>query len=453
MTYVADPTVATTYRLAPGGAGADAAAGGLTGGAGGTNALDPSYDGADGDAAGGGGGASSVVTGPGDFLLSVYGGNGGGDLAGPGSGDGINQYPADGELSVDGEDADGGAGAISAEGIVCAPATPSLDWVQGGDRTLTLHLSEGWGGGVPTTGYQYTLDGGTTWTTLTTALRDDSLIGTLTGLTNGTSYTVAVRAVAANGTPSDASEPQTATAHRPIGAPGDVAVTHTPSGGLHITWSASPADGTFPIAGYGVGWDGGQMGGPLCSTEADVLSCDVAASDVPTSGLYWVTVQAADSAGNPGIASERVSANGVPSAVPTKTGDLVRPAGESGPVTSGSAVRITGSGYAPHSTVTLIVYSVPRVLATTVADGDGDIDVTVTLPEDLAAGEHTLVAAGVGADGQAHYLTLPITVSAAPAEAELASTGADVAWPALGGLVALAAGGGLLVAARRRPQA
>lgn len=455
VTYVDDATVATTYTLAPGGAGDDAADG-ATGGAGGTNALDAVYDGGDGNAldgaAGGGAGAGSVVTGPDDFLLSVYGGNGDGtdDLAGWNADGGVNHWSAPtSELPVEVVDADGGDGAISATGILCAPATPSL-WVAGDDRMLTLYLSEGYGGGVPATGYQYTLDGGDTWSTLTTTLVDGSLVGSLTGLTNGRSYTIAVRSVAANGAHSDASAPQTATAHRPIGAPGDVAVTHTASGGLRITWTASPADGTFPIAGYGVGWNGGQMGGPLCNSSADVLTCDVAAADVPTSSLYWVTVSAFDAAGNPGRVSDQVTANGVPSAVPTTDGDLVRPAGESGPVMSGSTVRITGSGYAPNSTVTLIIYSTPQVLATTVADGDGNIDVTVTVPDGLAAGDHTLVAAGVDAAGNAHYLTLPITVSTGTADAQLPDTGASVALPAIGGLSALAFGGGLLFAARRR---
>jgi len=459
VTYVDDPSVSTVFTLAPGGRGAAAVT--TVGGAGGVNPLDADYNGSAGSdtdsqtdpgAAGGGGGAASVVTGPDDFLLSAFGGTGGGaeDYAGLGGNSGVNEWSAiTSEPPVEGEDADGGSGAISAEGILCAPAAPSLNWVEGDDRMLTLYLSEGYGGDVPATGYQYTLDGGTTWKTLTTALRDGSLTGSLTGLTNGKNYTVAVRSVAANGASSDASDPQTATAHRPISAPGDVAVTHTASGGLHITWTASKADGTFAIAGYGVGWNGGEMGGPLCNSAADVLSCDVAAADVPTSSLYWVTVRAVDASGNPGRLSDQVTANGVPAAVPATNGDLVRPAGESGSVTPGSSVRITGGGYAPNSTVTLIVYSVPQVLATTVADGDGNIDVTVTVPDDLAAGNHTLVAAGVDADGNAHYLTLPIAVST-ETDAQLAATGADIALPALGGLIALAAGGGLIAAARRR---
>ena len=462
LTAITEASDGDVYKLYPGGKGGDST--GSTPGAGGTNGLSfVAWGGRAGESngrwLGGGGGGASVVVADDGPSLGAFGGNGGYNeettgYDGPGAG-GLDDGNWNMAGGTDGTPTNTGAGVISGT-VTCtppAPAQPSLTWLEGDDRTLNLYLSEGYGGAAPTTGYQYTLDGGKTWATLTTTLRDGSLVGSITGLTNGKSYTVAVRSVAANGAHSEATAPQTATAHRPIGAPRDVTVTHTASGGLHITWKASPADGTYPIAGYGAGWNGGQMGGPLCQTAADVLSCDVPADEVPTSSIYWVTVQAADSAGNPGRASEQVSANGVPSEVPTKGGDLVRPAGESGSVTPGSSVRITGSGYAPHSTVTLIVYSVPQVLATTVADGDGNIDVTVTIPDGLEAGDHTLVAAGVDADGNAHYLTLPVTVSSGAAAPQLPNTGASIALPALGGLIALSAGGGLLFAARRRTTA
>uniref|UniRef100_UPI003B97D9AF hypothetical protein n=1 Tax=Klebsiella pneumoniae TaxID=573 RepID=UPI003B97D9AF len=55
---------------------------------------------------------------------------------------------------------------------------------------------------------------------------------------------------------------------------------------------------------------------------------------------------AVDSAGNRGIRSAGATTVTPPTTVPTTDGDLRRPAGQSGPVTQGSTVRITGSGYA-----------------------------------------------------------------------------------------------------------
>ena len=91
------------------------------------------------------------------------------------------------------------------------------------------------------------------------------------------------------------------------------------------------------------------------------------------------------------------------------------------------------------------------MLTSTVADGAGNIYVTVTIPAGLAAGSHTLVAAGVDAQGNPRYLTLPITVAGGTTgSGGLAYTGASVAVPAIGGLAALVVGGGLVVAGRRR---
>jgi LPXTG-motif cell wall-anchored protein len=106
------------------------------------------------------------------------------------------------------------------------------------------------------------------------------------------------------------------------------------------------------------------------------------------------------------------------------------------------------------------VYSEPQVLTSVVADASGNFTVTVTVPAGLAPGSHTLVASGVDTLGNARYTTLPVTVSAAGvatvakvAGPRLASTGADVTLPLLGGLGALTVGGGLILASRRRAAA
>ena len=185
-------------------------------------------------------------------------------------------------------------------------------------------------------------------------------------------------------------------------------------------------------------------------------TCAAASSPRSPAGATGSASRRSTTSDNPGVSSAVVTVSDVqrsvvPTAVPTKDGDLVRPAGQSGSVAAGSTVRVTGGGYLPGSTVTLIAYSTPQVLTTTVADGSGNIDVTVTIPAGLAAGNHTLVAAGVDAQGNTHYLTLPITVTGGTTgSGGLAYTGADIAVPAIGGLAALAIGGGLVLAGRRK---
>ena len=109
---------------------------------------------------------------------------------------------------------------------------------------------------------------------------------------------------------------------------------------------------------------------------------------------------------------------------------------------------VSGTGYLPGSTVTVLIYSSPQVLTTVVADPSGNFTVTVTVPAGLAAGQHTLVASGVDTLGNDRFTTLAVTVSAA-GTASLAYTGADVGLPAIGGLAAVALGAGLIVVRRR----
>ena len=88
------------------------------------------------------------------------------------------------------------------------------------------------------------------------------------------------------------------------------------------------------------------------------------------------------------------------------------------------------------------------------ADQDGRFTVDVTIPASLASGSHSLVASGVDFNGNSYVMRSDFTVGAAGAQqAKLPFTGASVALPLLGGLVAVGVGGGLLVAARRRSNA
>lgn len=119
--------------------------------------------------------------------------------------------------------------------------------------------------------------------------------------------------------------------------------------------------------------------------------------------------------------------------LPLDTGD--------GPISSatpGEAIVLKGDGYAPYSTVTLAIYSSPRVLGTVTADGGGAFEQSVTVPPGLATGTHSLVASGVGTDGQPRALRLDVTV--ASSSGTLPITGPAVLWLFLGGFALTVAG-------------
>jgi hypothetical protein len=152
--------------------------------------------------------------------------------------------------------------------------------------------------------------------------------------------------------------------------------------------------------------------------------------------------------------------------------------GVPGTTNPGQQLDVTGTGFAPGATVNFGIYSTPLLLATVSADASGTAKATVVIPADFI-GDHTVVAAGSTSAGTAQFLAAKTTVvkKVTPAgnggglgvggvsasrgpgvgpnggsSSGLANTGARVNPVALTqiALLALLAGGGLLVATRRR---
>ena len=156
------------------------------------------------------------------------------------------------DVEVRARNADGnGPGSAVAVGIpVTAPAAPLLSGLTPQNGALAVTVTPGSNGGSPLTAYEWSLDGGSTWTS--TGSVDTAF--TIGGLVNGTPDTVIVRAVNAVG-PSDSSGPLTAT---PATVPGQPQITATSRGNgtLSITW-AQASDGGSAVTGYEYSTDGG----------------------------------------------------------------------------------------------------------------------------------------------------------------------------------------------------
>jgi LPXTG-motif cell wall-anchored protein len=355
-----------------------------------------------------------------------------------------------------------------AQAAPVGPEAPTIDAIEGADEALLVFLLAGQDGAYPDAErWEYSLDGGTTFDDATDAgfTNGYDAVFEIGGLINGDEYEVVIRGVdegldpddASDDEPGDWSDPEVGTPYALIGAPGTPTVT-AGNGVLNISWTAPTEQGTFALGGYKVyayvtAPDGGGQTG-LCETDAATLSCT---AKVIPGWKYSVLVTPVDAEGNWGFDSEASAlitapAMTVPAAVPTKSADLTMPAGASSSVAAGKTITVTGTGYAPGSTVTLAIYSTPTVLTTVVADANGAFTVTVTVPAGLAAGKHTLVAAGVDDLGNARYVNLEVTVTSGGG-VRLANTGADVTVPALGGIAVLGLGAGLIVAARRRSNA
>ena len=334
-----------------------------------------------------------------------------------------------------------GDGLVTGTGVLCTrPLPPQLKEPE--VRTFETYASipfvaAGAGGYGPTgipfqpaDGWEYSLDGGS-WTSFRAgATPTGSYLGLLLEhLELGKSYELQLRATSVVG-PGEATAPRRLTPIRTYLPPTKV-TTEVGVRSLTVSWTP-PAD----VAGV-TGWtvraappwseDAGASAPSECITAAADFDCTIPV----TPGVeYEVTVSAVStgayqSFGGHPVYSDEVPDFVAPDTAPTATAPLeLSAAGRS--VVAGAPVAVNGSGYAPRSWVDVVIYSTPRVLATVQADEDGAFAAVVTVPVDLAAGSHTLVAAGVDDAGDPRYLTVQVAVAAAT---ESAPGGAPSAAP------------------------
>ncbi|MCZ2822677.1 fibronectin type III domain-containing protein [Modestobacter sp. VKM Ac-2977] len=484
------------FVLAPGSAGADAG----SAPDGGTNPRgEAAWNGAAGTSTGGGGGAASVVLEDGAVYLAGSGRDGAGVDGGAGGSvpDGwaaqrIEDPSANPTFTLPEGQFDG---RISGTGVTCgteatqAPRAPTITQAVPGPGQLSVWFQPASAGGpevAPSSGWEYSIDGGV-WTRVENPgdFGGFSPQFYLQGLVNGQTYQVRVRATSFLGAGA-VSQPALVTPFALPGAPTSAAAEFT-SDGLVVSWAPPTVNGTYPVNGYRVTAvtaeateeDPGDEW--ACTTDATARRCVM--EDVPADGDYVLYVSAVDSHGHvgdydvvsvegrggggpstpvttdpegTGTGGPRVvtppAAPAVPAVPPAGSGAVTGAGGASlSTITPGETITLTGDGYAPRTRVDLYVYSTPQFLGTVVTDDAGAFAVTVTLPRDLEAGQHHLVASGLDPAGNPRYLSTEVTLAAAAAaSAQLAWTGVDVLPVAGAGLLTLLLGAGLVVLARRR---
>lgn len=184
--------------------------------------------------------------------------------------------------------------------LATVPAAPSGVAVVGGNQQLILTLTPGSDGGDAILNYEYSTDGGTTFTAFSPATGPVTTL-TITGLTNGTTYAVQVKAVNSLG-----AGPASVTANgTPSTTPSAPTALSATAGFNFLTVSFTPGnDGGSSITNYKYSIDGG--------TSYTALSPIDTVSPITITGLmngttYQVKLRAVNAVGD-GTPSATLSA-------------------------------------------------------------------------------------------------------------------------------------------------
>lgn len=224
-------------------------------------------------------------------------------------------------------------------------------------------------------------------------------------------------------------------------APAAPTATASAPGEVTVSWTA-PANGGAALTGFSISLDGAAGVTVPASATSHVFGAVAA-------GTHSVTVTAVNALGSATSAAATVEVT-APPVVPalSVSGDL-RPGGE---------ISVTGTGFTAGE-VSVEIHSTPQPLGTATATADGAFALNATIPADVPAGAHSVVALVGGTE------IARVAVTVAPAAAagdgaggagsgtgDLATTGGPgIPYPLLGaGALLLLAGAGVLVARRVR---
>lgn len=349
------------------------------------------------------------------------------------------------------------------------PGAPVIGTITPGDQSLSVAFTPpGNDGGSTITNYEYSLDGGS-WVTPNPTITASPLV--ISGLTNGTAYSVRIRAVNSSGsgsasnsvssTPTDAvtilvTPPAPSAAPSPLPTvtptptptptPTRRPISTTPATPRPIT-VPSPTPSTLPTL------PSEQLPTstpsprsiPLVIPERDPIPgvafsqsnpIPQALVEVLLSPLAYQSPQAS-SPSLPSMtpAQSVVMENGEPvqvqlvvtnnengyllkgnnwqvalEATDTKGQPLVLDDSGNLVLNSDRLVQFQGTGFAPGSIIKVWLFSDPASIANVTADENGNFTGSAQLPGDIPVGEHTVQLNGLSKDGQVRSVALGVVV-------------------------------------------
>ena len=312
----------------------------------------------------------------------------------------------------------GGTGANSPTLTVSTAASataPTISGITAGNGTLSVAFTAGESGGKTISNYQYSTDNGSTFTAVSPASTNSPIL--ISGLTNGTSYTVQIRALNSDDTTGSASAGVSSTPRTVPGAPTGLTVT---PGNTQLTasFTAPASDGGSAITNYEYSINGG--------TSFTAVSPASTLTSITITGLtngtsYDVQVRALNAAGS---GSATASVSGTPRTTPSVT------TGASSSVAAYSvslAGNITNTGGA-NATVRGFEYSTTSGFTTGTgtqvsASGDFGTGAFTNAVTNLASGSAYYYrafasnSAGISYGAQSNFTTLTVPGGKNPATA------------------------------------
>ena len=194
------------------------------------------------------------------------------------------------------------------------PGTPTNLFAAPKDASAEVAFTAGTDNGSPITNYQYSLDGGVTWATLSPI--DDASPVTVPGLTNGTPYSITLRAVNTAGVSAPSATAVSVTPAAPASKPTNLASIPLDDAG-EISFTPPASDGGAAITNYQYSLNSGATWNSLSPVDA---ASPVFIPGLQNGVLATIVLRAVN-AGGAGAASDPVTV--IPAAAPAAPTALI----------------------------------------------------------------------------------------------------------------------------------
>jgi len=200
---------------------------------------------------------------------------------------------------------------------VSAPAAPTSLIATAGDGQASVAFTAGANGGSAITNYEFSTNDGTSWTAFNPAVTASPAV--ISGLTNGTAYSIRLRAVSAAG--NGAASAAVSATPRTIPSAPTALVATAGDGQASVAFTAG-ADGGSAITNYEFSTNDGRS---WTAFNPAVTASPAVISGLTNGTAYSIRLRAVNAAGN-GAASAAVSAT--PRTIPSAPTALVATAGD-----------------------------------------------------------------------------------------------------------------------------